>query len=265
MMGVIHLSRGQMTHQTYSTSRILARAAGRAANRVSGVRATAMAALFSVLTFTVGQAANAQGRGRGNEDRGRGTQGIPPGHLPPPGECRVWYDNRPAGQQPPPTSCDNARAAVARGGGRVIYAEASRRDERARDDRARDDGRRDQDCDEKDRRKGECGSDRGRDGDRYPNRDGDRYPDRTYPRTLPEMVWGVVFGRGERRNEVRQWVGGEPVRPTYTDVDRNGIPEAVTWTDSDGRIVQRWIDDNRDGRADRVALYQDNKILRVIP
>lgn len=30
---------------------------------------------------------------------------IPPGHLPPPGECRVWYPERPAGHQPPPYRC----------------------------------------------------------------------------------------------------------------------------------------------------------------
>jgi hypothetical protein len=33
---------------------------------------------------------------------------IPPGHLPPPGECRVWYPNRPTGHQPPPQSCATA-------------------------------------------------------------------------------------------------------------------------------------------------------------
>jgi hypothetical protein len=30
---------------------------------------------------------------------------IPPGHLPPPGTCRLWYVGRPPGHQPPPTSC----------------------------------------------------------------------------------------------------------------------------------------------------------------
>ncbi|GEM_PF-5883370 len=30
---------------------------------------------------------------------------IPAGHLPPPGECRIWYPDRPAGQQPPPGGC----------------------------------------------------------------------------------------------------------------------------------------------------------------
>src|SRR5687767_5148067 len=33
---------------------------------------------------------------------------IPNGHLPPPGHCRIWYPSKPAGQQPPPVSCDKA-------------------------------------------------------------------------------------------------------------------------------------------------------------
>ncbi|HSL71441.1 MAG TPA: hypothetical protein VK864_14435 [Longimicrobiales bacterium] len=32
-------------------------------------------------------------------------QGVPKGHYPPPGECRVWYAGRPPGQQPPPAKC----------------------------------------------------------------------------------------------------------------------------------------------------------------
>jgi hypothetical protein len=30
---------------------------------------------------------------------------IPPGHYPPPGECRVWIPGRPPGHQPPPVKC----------------------------------------------------------------------------------------------------------------------------------------------------------------
>ena len=33
------------------------------------------------------------------------TLGIPPGHLPPPGECRVWIPGQPPGQQRPPGDC----------------------------------------------------------------------------------------------------------------------------------------------------------------
>lgn len=30
---------------------------------------------------------------------------IPPGHMPPPGACRIWFPDRPPGQQPPPGDC----------------------------------------------------------------------------------------------------------------------------------------------------------------
>jgi hypothetical protein len=30
---------------------------------------------------------------------------VPAGHLPPPGECRIWYPDREPGQQPPPGDC----------------------------------------------------------------------------------------------------------------------------------------------------------------
>lgn len=34
---------------------------------------------------------------------------IPPGHMPPPGECRIWYPDKPPGQQPPPGPCSELR------------------------------------------------------------------------------------------------------------------------------------------------------------
>ena len=37
---------------------------------------------------------------------------VPPGHYPPPGECRIWFPGRPPGHQPPPMNCDRARAEV---------------------------------------------------------------------------------------------------------------------------------------------------------
>lgn len=58
---------------------------------------------------------------RGGDRRDeRGGRGIPPGHIPPAGQCRVWFDDRPPGHQPRATSCRQARADAHRHGGRVI-------------------------------------------------------------------------------------------------------------------------------------------------
>jgi hypothetical protein len=40
---------------------------------------------------------------------------IPPGHMPPPGKCRIWYPERPPGQQPPPGDCHELRHRVPAG------------------------------------------------------------------------------------------------------------------------------------------------------
>ena len=39
---------------------------------------------------------------------------VPPGHLPPPGECRIWYPELPPGQQPPPGNCYDLQHRVPR-------------------------------------------------------------------------------------------------------------------------------------------------------
>jgi len=69
--------------------------------------------LFMLLGLAVTPLA-AQGR--------RDAQGIPPGQLPPAGQCRVWYEGRPPGQQPRATNCRDAERIAARSSGaRVIY------------------------------------------------------------------------------------------------------------------------------------------------
>ena len=69
----------------------------------------------------------AQGRGNGNGKKG---QGIPPGHMPPAGLCRVWYDGVPPGHQPRATNCREAERVASRDrNARVIYgADRDRRD-----------------------------------------------------------------------------------------------------------------------------------------
>lgn len=222
---------------------------------------------------------------------GRTSQRIPPGHRPPAGQCRVWYDDRPPGHQPAPTSCTAARREAHRTGGRVVYGSEQRdvrwdgddRNDREGDGKwERDDGKWEQECDARERARGECGwSDRDRTrGDLC--RDGDRdgwcdyaergYPagtssrSRRYPATLPDMVWGVVYNRGDRAAQrgVRQWLGSADVRARYVDMNRNGRPEVVSWMDDRGVVVQRWVDRTGDGRADRVDVYERGRVVRVL-
>ena len=40
---------------------------------------------------------------------------VPPGHYPPEGMCRVWFEGRAPGQQPKPTDCNKLRGKVPAG------------------------------------------------------------------------------------------------------------------------------------------------------
>ena len=80
------------------------------------------------------------------------AQGVPPGQLPPPSQCRVWYDDRPNGRQPAPTSCARAESIAARDrNARVIYGEDAYLDARYRRDGRYDARYPDRDRDDDDR------------------------------------------------------------------------------------------------------------------
>jgi hypothetical protein len=163
--------------------------------------------------------------------------------------CRVVYDNLPANRQPAPTDCDSARRIAERTGGRLVYIQDGRVDRRD-NDRWDDRGRRERD----------------RDDDRWDGRrrgSDDRFR-RNYPSALPRMRWAVEFRRGNNVGNVRRWLGTSDAYPRYTDTNRNGTPERVTWYDQRGRIIQQWADYDRDGRADRVAIFRDGRLYRVI-
>lgn len=71
----------------------------------------------------------------GAQSKARTPDRIPPGHMPPAGACRVWYDGIPPGQQPPPMSCRDAERIASRSrDARVIYGIGSRTADRTRDD-----------------------------------------------------------------------------------------------------------------------------------
>ncbi|HJR41206.1 MAG TPA: hypothetical protein VJ812_03905 [Gemmatimonadaceae bacterium] len=164
-------------------------------------------------------------------------------------QCRVVYDNLPANRQPGVTDCESAERIARTTGGRVVYIQNGRINDRW-DDR-RDRGR--------DR-------DRDRDRDRWDDRrrDRDGFDRRDYPNQLPRMKWAVEFRRNGKHGNVRRWLGTTDVYPRYSDYNRNGSPERVTWYDSRGRIVQQWVDRDRNGRADRVGIYRNGRLVRVI-
>jgi hypothetical protein len=197
--------------------------------------------IAAAATMLLPAALAAQGRGRG-----AGVDRVPPGHMPPAGMCRVWYDGVPPGHQPSPTRCDIAESDAYYNGGRVIYGAVAYR--------GRDTNRRDRYCDERDYRKGECGY----------RSDPRRAPRREYPVALPEMVWGVTIAHGGVVVEVQRWLAVSNARVRVFDYDRSGRPGLVVWYDNRGQELQRWFDDDRDGRADRVAIYEGGRVVRMV-
>jgi len=57
---------------------------------------------------------NGRGNAKGTNSVAR-TLKVPPGHYPPPGECRLWYADRPPGKQSAPTKCQNLVGRVPKG------------------------------------------------------------------------------------------------------------------------------------------------------
>jgi hypothetical protein len=169
------------------------------------------------------------------QGRGRNAQGMPPGHLPPEGLCRVWYDGVPPGHQPPPTSCHEAERSASRDRrARVIYGSAPHRNSPIyRDDRGypggvwRDDDRR-RYPDADGRRPNRDGDTRGRaiPRDRYP--DGYPYPDARDPQRRREYGYtSEAFSRGyedgvlKGREDVRDGDAFDPARHSwYRSADR---------------------------------------------
>lgn len=176
----------------------------------------------------------AQGRGRGGRD---GAQGIPPGHLPAAGECRVWYSDRPPGHQPPPTRCRDAERTAARDPyARVIYGSDRGRSGRDEGWWEREDGRRDRDRDDD---RGRAVPRRRPSGStypapypypsRYPERNRYPYPDRdpsstgrgTYEYGAAAYDTGYKDGYDKGREDARDNDRYDPVRhKRYRSADR---------------------------------------------
>lgn len=58
------------------------------------------------------------------------TLGIPPGHLPPPGQCRIWLPGKPPGHQQRPGGCASLQRRVPAGGWLVYRPSKSKKEVR---------------------------------------------------------------------------------------------------------------------------------------
>jgi hypothetical protein len=63
------------------------------------------------------------------QKRGKAGDKVPPGHLPPPGLCRVWIDGVPPGRQPAATDCQTA-IATRPANARILYGDDTRKSRR---------------------------------------------------------------------------------------------------------------------------------------
>jgi hypothetical protein len=83
---------------------------------VAVLAATACSSISTTSTTQSSQPAPAVRRGPSTA----ATLGIPPGHLPPPGQCRVWLPGEPPGHQPKARSCAHIER-TAPAGSWIVY------------------------------------------------------------------------------------------------------------------------------------------------
>jgi hypothetical protein len=82
------------------------------------------------------------------------------------------------------------------------------------------------------------------------------------PPTLPDMVGAMFASEGRAWPEVQRWLGGLQLR-VQVDAMVGGRPTRVKWVDSQGHVVQEWIDTSGDGRAHIVRIYRQGVLVRT--
>ena len=153
-----------------------------------------------------------------NDDRqSRGPSKVPTGQMPGAGQCRVWVEGTPPGQQATPSDCatamqrardiPGARVLVGRGAGVRKGGNVS------------------------------CAN--------------QRY---SYPTYAPLMSWGPASLTGPRARELRQWNLPANAVAAANDFNKDGRPETVIWSVG-GQPVQIWHNPDGDGSADIVEIF----------
>lgn len=180
--------------------------------------------------------------------QGHGHDGVPPGHMPPAGTCRIWFDGRPPGHQPLPTDCRTAFEDAPPDARVIVGAGVDASDY--------DPGKHDH---------GEHrGWDKGHGNKHGDHGDHDENADQPppVPSVLPDMVGASFASEGRTWPEALRWLGGARLM-VHVDATLGGRPTRVRWTDANGVVVQEWIDTNGDGRADIVHVYHQGVLVHT--
>jgi hypothetical protein len=248
------------------------------------VRTSSVILAIAVLGAAAGTA-SAQGRGRGKQN-----DNVPPGQRPPAGMCRIWIDGVPPGHQPAPTNCETA-VRNQPPNSRIIWGDNTARHRNVYDDRSDRGERRDGDGNYRRDANGNVYDpscmDNNRDGwcdyhpdvrsgirtrdnsghtgyprDGYPGSLGGGTIDRgQYPSQMPAMTGATLIRVGVRTVDVQNWLGrahSVPRRWTTTAMAFQKWPPGMTATAPSCRSG----DDDRDGRADAVEIYQNGSASR---
>jgi hypothetical protein len=192
--------------------------------------------------------------------------------------CRIWINGVPPGHQPAPTSCETA-VRNQPPNSQIIWGDKTNRD-RDGYDRDRHDRDRDYDRDRDSDRNNDRRQDRDRNRDdghqrdangnhpgntgSYPGNNNGGYDRGQYPANMPAMTGASLIRVGVRSADVQNWLGRGSLRSETQDSNGDGVPEVATWYDGNGNVVQVWRDNNRDGRADEVDIYQNGRRVQTI-
>ena len=82
---------------------------------------------------------------------------------------------------------------------------------------------------------------------------------------MPPMSAATDVSRGAGSQAALRWLGTAEVMVRTTDLKRTGTPYRATWLDANsGRVLQVWTDRDGDGIADRVEIYRNGRVAKIL-
>ncbi|AHG91971.1 hypothetical protein J421_4434 [Gemmatirosa kalamazoonensis] len=86
-----------------------------------------------------------------------------------------------------------------------------------------------------------------------------------YSSSMPPMRAAMDVQRGAGSQLALRWLGTAEVMVRTTDLKRTGTPYRAMWLDANtGRLLQVWTDRDGDGIADRVEIYRNGRVAKIL-